>query len=95
VELGVHTKSDSTSFPGKVVDALTSVQLPLVVTLNWSTLLKHLVDVSVPETKFPSQRNTVSIAPVQAPPVWLLTKCQAPVPLHDWPDPLLNIAASA
>src|SRR5229473_8304561 len=77
---GLQVKSDSTRFPGRAVDALTSVQLPLVVTLYWSTLVKHLVGCIGPTlTKFPPQRNVAVIGP-HWPVVWLLTKCHLPVP---------------
>jgi hypothetical protein len=80
---GVQVKSDSTSLPGRSVLALTSVQLPLVVTLYWSTLFKHFSGFTGPLlTKLPSHVNSAVIGP-QAPSVWLLTKCQLAVPLHD------------
>ena len=88
-----QTKSDSTSFPGRFVDADRSVQVPLVTTLNcWLPfgLTLNAVTVTLPQLKF-----AVSVPAGSRTPTWLLTKCQTPVPLHVAPISLLKSAALA
>src|SRR4030095_17270701 len=96
VGVGEQVKSDSTSLPGwSPVDALTSEQLPPVVTVYWALLLLHLIMFPSTLVKLPLQVNSAVIVGTQEPPVWLLTKCQLPDPLHVWPAPLLRTAADA
>src|SRR5215471_13575186 len=45
-------------------------------------------------TRVPPQLK-VTVSGSQSPPFCGLTKCQVPVPLHVWADPLLRLAADA
>jgi hypothetical protein len=70
-----QAKVDSTRFPGRVVDAPVSVQVPLVVTRNCRTPFGLILDgptVNVPQLKCAVGSPGVVV------PVWLLAKCQMP-----------------
>lgn len=67
-------KSDSTSLPGRFVEALSSVPAPVQLKcwVLWSTFEGLTLQ------EFPDDQVALSV-PAPAPPVWLLTKCQVPV----------------
>src|SRR5438876_7914440 len=95
-----QSKLDSTRFPGigvtpsaRNVDALISVQVPVVSTRNcWLPfgLTLNAVTVCVPQLNV-----AVSVPGAPKKPTWLLTKCQLPVPLHVAPISFFKSAARA
>jgi hypothetical protein len=79
----VHAVSDSTSFPGRFVDAAVSVQgLGVVIKKCWVPLL---IWVAITGPIVPTQENVAVSIPGVVVPLWLLTKCQVtkPVPHGD------------